>query len=96
MKNIEKQLTDDEILYYNWNRASQLSRIYRKTALQQLEFNYRLSLQNSLTSAPPGTEKENDTLAAIRKSLNSQIIKSVNEYMKDRKPVHKCRRCRAC
>ena len=69
MKNA-KDLSDGEVMYYNWNRMAQLSRIANKTDMEKTEETMRRQFQNA------------GDVASMRQTLLPFVITNVDKFMR--------------
>lgn len=65
-----KDLSDGEVMYYNWNRMAQLSRIANKTDMEKMEEDMRRQLHNV------------GNVESIRQTLLPFVITNVDKFMR--------------
>jgi len=75
-------LSDNEVLFFNWNRISMLSRLRERNKLDEEELNRRIQLQNAISCTRNDEPISKTVIKMINETLNPEIIKQVKMYLK--------------
>lgn len=74
-------MDDEEIMNLNLNRLSMIKQIPKKDNKLQAEYDLRIKWQNEYKTAE-GERAKNSVAKKVSESLNKNMIKTINSYMK--------------